>query len=424
MNHSNSADAARGQKRKRTSEATHSTSRSHLPKNTGSEPPATNSHERKHAVSGTNGIARPAFQPHVKTAFSPANKRAALLKARQELPIFPHSSSIVSALTDTDVLLLSGETGSGKSTQLPQFLLDAPWCTGRIAVTQPRRMAAISLARRVADELGSPLGKNSPASRVGYSVRFDDNVGRAKTGVKYLTEGMLLQEMLRDPGLAEYSVVVVDEVHERSVNVDLILGFLRDLVVGRGAGAKKRKGRKLKIVVMSATADTEGLKRFFEDGFQEQGQSEKATNGIINGGPKNGTEAKNSGDAQSDESWSGLSDTEGEARNASNKAKSLGNPKGLSSDRVSMCFVKGRQYPVQTIYLPDPIQDFAEAALKCIFQVHCKEPMPGDILVFLTGQDTVQSLQKNVEEYAQGLTADYPKVSLASSTLFTEAELI
>ena len=163
--------------------------------------------------------------------------------------------------------MLSGETGSGKSTQLPQFLLSAKWRKHRIAVTQPRRVAAINLARRVAQELGTPVGKSSPAARVGYSVRFDDNVGKSNE-IKFLTEGMLLQEMLKDPGLGEYDVVVVDEVHERSVNVDLILGFLRNLVLGQGQGGKKRKGRQLKVVVMSATADTERLSEFFDEGYR------------------------------------------------------------------------------------------------------------------------------------------------------------
>lgn len=271
-------------------------------------------------------------------------------------------------------------------------------------------MAAISLARRVADELGTPLGKSSPAAKVGYSVRFDDNVGRSNR-VKYLTEGMLLQEMLRDPGLCEYSVVVVDEVHERSVNVDLILGFLRELVLGRGKGAKKRKER-LKVVVMSATADTDKLKTFFDDGFQE-------LDGEVNGAG-NGHVVEADDGSESDGSWDGFSDDEGQKPKQNGKtgsklvvngvSKKKVETNGKKQDHVSMCFVEGRQYPVQTIYLTEPAQDFVDAALKCIFQAHCKEPMPGDILVFLTGQDTVLSLQKSVEEVASGLTADLPKV--------------
>ncbi|GAB7337729.1 hypothetical protein MBLNU457_g3009t1 [Dothideomycetes sp. NU457] len=321
-----------------------------------------------------------------------AGRRAALEKARSELPITAHKSSIIASLNQTDILLLSGETGSGKSTQLPQFLLTSPWRKNRIAVTQPRRVAAINLARRVADELGTSVGKSSPAAKVGYSVRFDDNVGRSND-IKFLTEGMLLQEMLRDPGLSEYDVVVVDEVHERSVNVDLILGFLKNLAPGVGPGAKKRKGRKLKIVVMSATADIERLTEFFEQGYK---QETNLTNDELR------TVAA---ETNVDQNATKTTQTDTVSQKA---AKSAIN--GQESRSVSLCAVQGRQYPVQTIYLPEPAQDFSDAALRCIFQIHCKEPMPGDILVFLTGQETIQSLQKNVEEYAQSLTHEYPRM--------------
>lgn len=275
------------------------------------------------------------------------------------LPIRPHAEYIRSSLAQTDVLIISGETGSGKSTLVPQFLLSAPWRSKRhIAVTQPRRVAAINLARRVAEELGTPVGR-APNAKVGYSVRFDDNVGR-HNAIKFLTEGMLLQEMLRSPGLDEYDVVIVDEVHERSVNVDLILGFLKDLVTDAETRRKKRKGHKLKVVIMSATADVDAFKAFFNK-LDITADSQKSEDQV-------------------------------------------------TRDIVSTCFVKGRQHPVETIYLPKPADDFLEAALKVILQVHCKEPMPGDILVFLTGQETIVSLQKSLEEYASKLGPEYPKV--------------
>src|SRR5579871_3191465 len=206
--------------------------------------------------------------PHPSTKPRPSSlreKKETLLAVRKQLPIWPHANKIQESLRSKDVLLLVGETGSGKSTQVPQFLLNELWCkqSGCIAITQPRRVAAISLARRVAEEMGTPLGSASPASKVGYSVRFDNSTSPS-TRIKFLTEGMLLQEMLRDPWLVQYSVIVVDEVHERSVNVDLILGFLRNIITGDLVG---RKDRKLKVVVMSATADIESLQKFFEDGF-------------------------------------------------------------------------------------------------------------------------------------------------------------
>lgn len=356
-------------------------------------------------------------------------RRQALLNTRKSLPIWSHADEIRQGLRGSkDVMLLVGETGSGKSTQVPQFLLDEPWCTRCIAITQPRRVAAISLARRVAQEMGTPLGSSSPASKVGYSVRFDNSVSPS-TRVKFLTEGMLLQEMLRDPFLRQYSAVIVDEVHERSVNVDLALGFLRNLVTGDKQG---RNGLPLKVVVMSATADTESLFKFFNDGYQATHSHEDEigkTEIVVNGAE------------DSEESWSGVSSSGDEKRfketgkqslmngrtskpPQKNLDQKLGNASEAAdapaivkhkSDFVSTCYIEGRQYPVKIMYLPEPTQDFAEAALKSIFQIHMKEPMPGDILVFLTGQDTVEGLDRSVNEYALGLGPELPKVKPHSS---------
>ncbi|KAK3073511.1 Salivary acidic proline-rich phosphoprotein 1/2 [Teratosphaeriaceae sp. CCFEE 6253] len=308
-------------------------------------------------------------------------KRIQLLEARKQLPIWQQQREIRDALRDHDVLILSGETGSGKSTQVPQFLLDQPWCRApsKIAVTQPRRVAAISLARRVAEEMGTPLGSSSPASKVGYSVRFDESTSPS-TRIKFLTEGMLLQEMLRDASLRQYSCVIIDEVHERSVNIDLLLGFLKQLQTRR---------KDLKIVVMSATADVDSLRHFFASrtasgtaAVEASPQDHPQTNGDPPATDVEGT------------SWSGFSDDEDEPE---------------TSD-VATCHVEGRQYPVITRYIDTPTDDIIETALHRIFQIHCKEPMPGDILVFLTGQEAILSLQKLVDEYALGLTIDFPKM--------------
>jgi len=287
-------------------------------------------------------------------------KRDELLITRKTLPIWPHAQYIRETLRKNNILVLTGETGSGKSTQVPQFLLEESWCTKTIAVTQPRRVAAISLARRVADEMGSFFGGQSPAAKVGYSVRFD-NASGPNTKIKFLTEGMLLQEMLRDPEMNQYSAVIVDEVHERSVNVDLILGFLKTLASGLEKNKRKRQVP-LKIVIMSATADVEGLVRFFGQNADE------------NVAPPTG--------------------------------ELTPNPIGM----ISTCFVEGRQYPVQTVYLPEASMDWVESALKLIFQIHYKEPLPGDVLVFLTGQDKIEGLQKLINDYAEGMDKEVPKL--------------
>jgi ATP-dependent RNA helicase DHR2 len=332
------------------------------------------------------------------TPTSLAEKRRELLNVRKKLPIWPHADKIrLSLRGDKDVMLLVGETGSGKSTQVPQFLLGERWCTGCIAITQPRRVAAISLAKRVAEEMGTPLGSSSPASKVGYSVRFDTSVSPS-TKVKFLTEGMLLQELLRDPWLKQYSAVIVDEVHERSVNVDLILGFLRNLVRGDKRG---RDGRPLKVAVMSATADVQKLYDFFEA---------DRSNSLLT------PISEQDQDSASEDSWGGVSDEAGSApkpNGTSNGADS--NAVTESSDSTSICYIEGRQYPVHITYLSEPTQDFVEAALKAVFQIHLKEPLPGDILVFLTGQDTVEGLERLINEYAETMDPKLPKASSSLS---------
>ncbi|KAL2356146.1 P-loop containing nucleoside triphosphate hydrolase protein [Cryomyces antarcticus] len=343
-----------------------------------------------------NGKQDPAHRSTDNSLSKPLNeKRKALLSARKALPIWPHASEIRESLRGVrDVMLLVGETGSGKSTQVPQFLMNETWCQGCIAITQPRRVAAISLARRVAEEMGTPLGSSSPASKVGYSVRFDTSTSPS-TRIKFLTEGMLLQEMLRDPWLRQYSAVIVDEVHERSVNVDLVLGFLRGIVTGDKKG---RRGAPLKVAVMSATADIEGLFNFFDEGYAAAG---KIKSQIFTPGPRA------DGEDDSESSWSGLSSPE----ETKGKTKGSGDQTvHIKSTFISTCYIEGRQFPVQIMYLPEPLQDFVETALRTIFQIHYKEPMPGDLLVFLTGQDTVEALEKLVNEYAQTMGPEVPKI--------------
>ncbi|KAI0203836.1 helicase associated domain-containing protein [Astrocystis sublimbata] len=289
---------------------------------------------------------------------SKSERDTPMLKARKALPIWAYRDEIKKSLRgDNDIIIVVGETGSGKSTQTPQFLCEESWCQrkkvrvnadivgvgGMIAITQPRRVAATTLAGRVAKEMGTPLGISGEGS-VGYSVRFDHKVPKG-TKIKFLTEGMLLQELLRDPNLRQYSAIIVDEIHERSVDVDMITGFLKQILASDKAG---RGGIPLKVVIMSATADIEKIQDFFKP-------DEEASP-----------------------------------------------PKLLK--------IKGRQYPVEIKHMDKPVPDIQEALVKKIFDIHTHEPLPGDILAFLTGQEEIEAAQRLIEEHCATLASNMPKL--------------
>jgi ATP-dependent helicase HrpA len=181
----------------------------------------------------------------------PANPFPFRLEFPPELPISARAEEITTALQNNPVLILAGETGSGKTTQIPKLCLAAGRGTqGRIACTQPRRVAALSVSRRVAEELDVPWGR-----QVGCKVRFDDRTSR-DTVIKFLTDGMLLAEVQGDPLLREYDTIIIDEAHERSLNIDFLLGHLRTL---------RYKRPELKIVITSATIDTAAFSAAFDD---------------------------------------------------------------------------------------------------------------------------------------------------------------
>jgi ATP-dependent helicase HrpA len=149
------------------------------------------------------------------------------------------------------VTIISGETGSGKTTQIPKFCLAAGrGIDGKIACTQPRRIAATTVAARIAEELAEDLGQS-----VGYKIRFQDKTG-SDAYIKVVTDGILLAETQGDPWLNEYDTIIVDEAHERSLNIDFVLGILKQLV---------QKRRNLKLIITSATIDTEKFSKAFDD---------------------------------------------------------------------------------------------------------------------------------------------------------------
>ncbi|XP_075486102.1 putative pre-mRNA-splicing factor ATP-dependent RNA helicase DEAH5 [Primulina tabacum] len=177
--------------------------------------------------------------------------KLSLQEQRQSLPIYNLKSELVQAVHDNQVLVVIGETGSGKSTQVPQYLADAGYTTnGRICCTQPRRMAAISVAKRVAEEFGCRIGEE-----VGYAIRFEDCTG-PETLIKYMTDGMLLREILNDADLSQYSVIILDEAHERTIHTDVLFGLLKQLL---------RRRTDLRLIVTSATLDADKFSGYFFD---------------------------------------------------------------------------------------------------------------------------------------------------------------
>ncbi|MCP3863923.1 MAG: ATP-dependent RNA helicase HrpA, partial [Aestuariibacter sp.] len=167
------------------------------------------------------------------------------------LPVSERKDDIKQAIADNQVVIIAGETGSGKTTQIPKICLElGRGITGKIAHTQPRRLAARSVASRIAEELGTEIGE-----KVGFKIRFSDLVSDS-TLVKLMTDGMLLAEMQQDRFLNEYDTIIIDEAHERSLNIDFLIGYLKQLLAKRP---------ELKVIVTSATIDPERFSRYFND---------------------------------------------------------------------------------------------------------------------------------------------------------------
>ncbi|EOD26794.1 hypothetical protein EMIHUDRAFT_457294 [Emiliania huxleyi CCMP1516] len=236
------------------------------------------------------------------------------------LPVFPYREQIIEAVNNYQCLIIVGETGSGKTTQVPQYLMEAGYCEDgkKIGCTQPRRVAAMSVAARVAEEVGCKLG-----NEVGYSIRFEDCTSE-RTALKYMTDGMLLREFLGEPDLASYSAMILDEAHERTLHTDVLFGLLKDIA---------RFRPDIKLLVSSATLDAAKFSEYFDD--------------------------------------------------------------------APVFNIPGRRYPVDILYTKAPEADYLEAAVVTVLQIHITQG-PGDILVFFTGQDEIESAQETLQHRTRG----------------------
>ncbi|KAK7867570.1 hypothetical protein R5R35_004320 [Gryllus longicercus] len=192
------------------------------------------------------------FAEHMKDtqeASSDFAKKKTILEQRRYLPVFAVRQELLNVIRENSVVIIVGETGSGKTTQLTQYLHEDGYSRyGMIGCTQPRRVAAMSVAKRVSDEMGTHLG-----DEVGYAIRFEDCTSE-KTIIKYMTDGILLRESLREADLDNYSAIIMDEAHERSLSTDVLFGLLREVVARR---------HDLKLIVTSATMDATKFAMFF-----------------------------------------------------------------------------------------------------------------------------------------------------------------
>ncbi|EEC70159.1 hypothetical protein OsI_00870 [Oryza sativa Indica Group] len=262
---------------------------------------------------------------------------ASLERQRQRLPVYKYRKAILYLVERHATTIVVGETGSGKSTQIPQYLKEAGWAEGGrlIGCTQPRRLAVQSVASRVAEEVGVRLGEE-----VGYTIRFEDQTNPGMTMIKFLTDGVLIREMMEDPLLTKYSVIMVDEAHERSISTDMLLGLLKKI---------QRRRPDLRLIISSATIEARSMSTFF---------------------------------------------------NIRRKNSMLESADHLPNPEPAILSVEGKGYTVEIHYVEEPVSDYLQAAVNTVLIIHEKEP-PGDILVFLTGQDDIDAAVKMLNEEIQ-----------------------
>ncbi|XP_042385212.1 probable pre-mRNA-splicing factor ATP-dependent RNA helicase DEAH9 isoform X2 [Zingiber officinale] len=255
---------------------------------------------------------------------------SSLERQRQRLPVFKYRDAILYLVENHATTIIVGETGSGKTTQIPQYLKEAGWAEGGrvIACTQPRRLAVQSVASRVAEEMGVKIGEE-----VGYTIRFEDQTNPGVTMIKFLTDGVLIREMMDDPLLTKYSVIMVDEAHERSISTDMLLGLLKKI---------QRRRPELRLIISSATIEAKSMSNFFQN--RKKVLEHFAMDSVPNQLP-------------------------------------------------AIVSVEGKGYTVDIYYVEEPVSDYLQTTVDTVLLINEKES-PGDILVFLTGQDDIDAAVK------------------------------
>ncbi|WP_311447020.1 DEAD/DEAH box helicase, partial [uncultured Rothia sp.] len=294
----------------------------------------------------------------------------------EELPVSERRDDIMNAIRDNQVVIIAGETGSGKTTQIPKMCLDLGLgAKGLIGHTQPRRLAARSVAERIAEELGQKIGET-----VGYQVRFTSEVGE-HSAIKLMTDGILLAEIQNDKLLRRYSTLIIDEAHERSLNIDFILGYLKRILPQRPD---------LKVIITSATIDPERFARHFSPSYV----------------PGKGIVDEN------------LSAEEREIAEAI-----------LPDDAPPIIEVSGRTYPVEIRYRPldeedylsdDEIEDDhdpTDGILDAIKEL--SKEAPGDILIFFSGEREIRDAKDAIE----AMVAKSPRLNYEVLPLYARLSL-
>ncbi|KAE8868788.1 hypothetical protein PTNB73_03841 [Pyrenophora teres f. teres] len=259
------------------------------------------------------------------------SKAKSIADVRRSLPIFAYKDEFISAVENHQILVLVGETGSGKTTQLTQYLAEAGYADkGRIACTQPRRVAAMSVAKRVATEYGCRVGRE-----VGYSVRFESSTSE-HTKIEYMTDGLLLRQCLSSVLLEDYSAIIIDEAHERTLSTEILMALLKDICAVRP---------EFRLIIASATLVASEFSNYF------------------------GT--------------------------------------------VPVLNVPGRLFPITKAHTSAPEANYVAAAVSTTFQLHLSQELPGDILIFLTGEDEILLAQEQIESTARKLGNRAPPLIVA-----------